>query len=214
MLHRLLDFIAPRKSLTGTYGEWVTDVEWRQMRAYAQKIDRTELRKRGIEELNELVAAYSYDASPLLRTALQRFKYRGAHELVEHLGTLMTDGARLLEVSDDSVLCPVPLHWTRRFQRGFNQSLLLAEHASDILSIPVHDCLRRVRPTGHQAHRKRAERMTAMHDAFCVHRNTTLSSHIILVDDVATTGATLDACASALKFAGVEKVDALVVALG
>lgn len=214
MLHRLLDIIAPRKSLTGTYGEWITQVEWRQMRVHAQIVDRAELRRRGIQEVDSLTAACTYDSSPLLKVALQRFKYRGTHEIVEHLGALLTDAARLIDFSDDCVLCPVPLHWTRTFQRGFNQSLLLAQYASDVLSIDVHDCLRRVRPTGHQAHRKRMERLSAMHDAFAVHRNATLTSHVVLIDDVATTGATLDACASALKFAGAEKVDALVVALG
>lgn len=214
MLRHLLDIIAPRQSLTGTYGEWITDVEWRQMRVHAQTLDSAELRRRGIQEVDSLTAACAYDASPLLKIALQRFKYRGTHEIVEHLGALLTDAARRMDFSDDCMLCPVPLHWTRRFQRGFNQSLLLAQYASDVLSIDVHDCLRRVRPTGHQAHRKRMERLTAMQDAFVVHRNAMLASHIVLVDDVATTGATLDACARALKNAGVQKVEALVVALG
>ena len=72
--------------------------------------------------------------------------------------------------------------------------------------------LRRVRPTGHQAWRGRRERLQVMNDAFRIKKNMTISPHIYLVDDVFTTGATLEECAKVLKRAGAKCVEAIVIA--
>ena len=79
----------------------------------------------------------------------------------------------------------------------------------------VSELLRRVRPTGHQARRTRAERFVGVRDAFAVRgRSATLPPRVILVDDLSTTGATMDMCAKTLKNSGVERVEGLVVAMG
>ena len=82
------------------------------------------------------------------------------------------------------------------------------------MDIQYSNLLKRVRDTGHQAWRSREERLCSMLNAFTVRRGVTVPSHVILIDDIATTGATLDACAKALKSSGVQTVDAWVVARG
>ncbi|HVW66783.1 MAG TPA: phosphoribosyltransferase family protein [Candidatus Peribacteraceae bacterium] len=213
MWQRLLDFLFPRLSLTGREGMHVTPEEERHLRSWPVVIEAAELRSRGVKSLDRIVAASTYESSPLLRLAIHRFKYRRVPALQRELGALLAAASALLTVTGDSVLCPVPLHWTRKFQRGFNQSALLAAIVAEECGWHLAHLLTRVRPTGHQARRSRAARLVAMKHAFaCVMDN--VPSHVVLVDDIATTGATLDACAKALKERGVKRVDALVVAVG
>jgi len=109
------------------------------------------------------------------------------------------------------VLCPVPLHWIRRFQRGFNQSELLARVVARERGLTVLPLLKRTRWTGSQMKRSRRDRLTAMGGAFkCMVDHP--PSFVVLIDDLSTTGTTLDACAAILKEAGVARVEAWVVA--
>jgi predicted amidophosphoribosyltransferase len=110
------------------------------------------------------------------------------------------------------VLVPVPLHPRRAAQRGFNQSLLLAHAASELLGLDVSDCLVRTRDTAPQVRLSIGERLDNLHGAF------TGMGHAppwaILVDDVCTTGATLSAAARALRACGSRRVDAAVLCRG
>ncbi len=209
----LLDLLFPKVSLSGREGEWVTSEEMAEIRSYPIRIEQNVLRERRLRSLDRIVAASTYDASPMLRTAVQRFKYGKVSALQNPLGLLLVEASKLLTEYTDTVLCPVPLHWTRRFSRGFNQSQLLAMVVSTARGWPMQNFLVRTRPTGHQAHRPRKERLTAMHGMFRVTASP-VPAHIVLVDDIATTGATLDACAKALKDAGAQHVEALVIAQG
>lgn len=218
MLDVLLDLFFPRRSLSGTEGDWITDDEHKKLIVTPLLLGKDELRKRGLNHIDAVVAAGSYDQSPLLKKAILTFKYKRIPALADDLARLMNqsiDGL-LLPFSNGQppVLCPVPLHWTRHFDRGFNQSLLLASRIGKFRSWPVEDLLDRVRPTGHQARRPRAERLTALIDAFRIYKGKTPPPWVILVDDLCTTGATLDECAKALKKAGVKHVSALVAANG
>lgn len=105
---------------------------------------------------------------------------------------------------------PVPLHHTRRRRRGFNQADDLAEG----LGLPVCRALRRVRATETQAGLAAARRHRNVRDAFSPARHATrlAGAVVVLVDDVSTTGATLDACARVLKEAGAAEVRALTAA--
>jgi competence protein ComFC len=213
MLQLLLDLVFPRMSLSGEEGEWVTAEERRAMARFPMVLHAGELREHGMPSLERLAAAAAYHRSPLLQRAVHLFKYRQIRGLEETLGSVLADAALSLRVQD-GVFCPVPLHWTRRFARGFNQSELLARRAGALLRCETLHLLRRVRPTGHQARRGRLERMSAMHGAFRLSFGAALPRSVILVDDVCTTGATLEACAKALRQAGVEHVEAVVLALG
>ena len=176
-------------------------------------LGRHALDRTGAHALDSLHAARRYDDSDTVRTLIRRYKYGRERRLVSSLAGLLQEVWCTSGFPRDAVLVPVPLHWTRHFSRGFNQSDLLARALSSIVGHTVMPLLRRTRPTGHQAWRSGAERRAAMRTVFrCTSRN--VPTHVVLVDDVATTCATLDACARELKHAGVHRVDAIVVALG
>ena len=117
-------------------------------------------------------------------------------------------GSELLEGA--SVCVPVPLHPARMQARGFNQAAELAKH----LGPPVAHALRRVRRTVSQTDLPAARRHANVRDAFALRRRSVSvnGAAVVLVDDVSTTGATLDACARVLLRAGVREVRALTAA--
>jgi len=154
-------------------------------------------------------AAGEYDGS--LREIIHAFKYDGRRSLASPLAALMRDrGADLLHVAD--LIVPVPLHPWRRLRRGFNQADDLARR----LDRPVCRALWRTRATAPQAGLRPAQRRRNVRAAFrvspFVDRSHLEDARVVLVDDVRTTGATLDACAAVLKTAGVRAVSALTVA--
>ena len=148
-----------------------------------------------------------------LRSAILTTKYGEEPARAAHLGELL---ARVLHnVDRGAVLCPVPLHEDRERQRGYNQSLLLAERAAQLLRIPNRPLLKRTRATARQVGLDAAERWANVAGAFAVDKHlltTTPARHVVLVDDVFTTGATLGACALALREAGIERIDVATVA--
>lgn len=172
-----------------------------------------QLRASGVKHLDRVLAFTDYDASPLLQKAIYRMKYRRSREIAAVLGRLLASVASDF-VTADAVLSAVPLHWARLFSRGFNQSQLIAREVSQQRGVTVASLLRRTRATGTQTKRKRAERFTAMKSAFALRSGKPLPEHVILIDDLFTTGATMDACAQVLKQAGVTHVEGLVLALG
>lgn len=209
MFDLFLDFLFPKRSLRGEEGTWVTADEERLLRSQPVRIEMPELRTRGITQLDLVIAAGSYESSPLLRRAVRLFKYRRVRSMVDVLGSLMAHAAGEMRDRNDIVLCPVPLHRLRQFERGFNQSMLLAEKISTLRGWNVSELLRRKRATGSQAKRKKAERIVAMHGQFrCVVDD--VPACVVLIDDVVTTGSTLDACAKELKEHGARCVVALV----
>lgn len=124
-----------------------------------------------------------------------------------------TRGDTMKDDTEKCVLCPVPLHWSREFYRGFNQAEQLAMSLSGATNIPVHALLRRSQPTGFQARRYGKERRQFMHAMFrCV--ATPVPSRVILIDDILTTGATMDECAKVLKEEGATWVGGVVLAKG
>ena len=143
-----------------------------------------------------------------LRSILQAFKYDRRRSLAAPLGRLMQlRGAAVL--ADADCVVPVPLHWRRRWRRGFNQALDLARR----LDLPVRCVLRRGRNTRTQTDLPADARLRNVRDAFVVTRRAAISGlRIVLVDDVSTTGATLEACARALVAAGATEVRTLTAA--
>lgn len=208
----LLDLLFPKTSLGGESGVWMTPAEWRELDAWPERMPGSLLHCRF---LDSVAAADRYGRSLTLRTALRRLKYRRVRAYIGPLSLLLERAFALLPRTGATVLCPVPLHWTRAFLRGFNQSQLLAEALSAKTGASQLPLLMRVRATGFQSHRAPAKRRQAMQAAFVAEtRDVSVPRHVVLIDDICTTGATLDACARALKQGGVQRVDAAVVALG
>ena len=149
----------------------------------------------------------AYDGA--LRAIIHALKFDGRRSLARPLGRLMRErGAEILDGA--ACLVPVPLHPSRRRHRGFNQAADLARH----VGMPVRPALRRVRATPAQTGLPAARRHRNLRDAFAATRAaaTLTGAVVVLIDDVSTTGATLEACARALKEAGVAEVRALTAA--
>ncbi|HMF94666.1 MAG TPA: ComF family protein [Vicinamibacterales bacterium] len=152
-------------------------------------------------------AVGAYDGA--LRAVIHALKYDGRRSLARPIAAMMRSrGAEIVDGAAYAV--PVPLHISRRRHRGFNQANDLARH----LGLPVVHALWRRRATAAQAGLPAARRHRNVHDAFAPARaaRSLVGSIVVLVDDVSTTGATLDACARVLKTAGVKEVRALTAA--
>ena len=111
------------------------------------------------------------------------------------------------------IIIPVPLHWTRRLKRKYNQAGLLGRGLSHQVKIPFHPTiLKRSHRTESQGHKKRSQRIKNIKNAFTVKDpNAVIGKHILLIDDVMTTGATLNECAKVLRKAGAKTVNALTI---
>ena len=127
----------------------------------------------------------------------------------DRLGSLIST---LANTSNWDAVVPVPLHWTRKWSRGFNQSLILAKAVSKTLGIPVLSALRRTKRTKDQTKLSREARLANVRGAFravCKVKG----RKVLLLDDVTTTGATLEECRRVLTQAGAAEISAAVVAL-
>ncbi len=145
----------------------------------------------------------------VLRDAVLRLKHHSGEVFAEILGDLWAerDGARFRALAPDAVV-PVPLHWWRRFRRGYNQSASLARGIAKYLQIPCFPSwLRRSRNTPVQTARSAAGRRENVRGAFRARAAARLKGRtVLLVDDVMTTGATAHEAARALRAAGAARV--------
>jgi ComF family protein len=163
----------------------------------------------GPPPLDAVHAACLY-AAPVDRL-LPRFKFHEDLAAGRLLAQVMTEA--FTELPRPDALVPVPLHRARLRRRGYDQALELAKPLARALHVPLRDdLLRRVRATAAQSERDAAARRRNVRGAFAVVPGVTLPRHVVLVDDVMTTGATLHAAARALRRAGVERIDAWVCA--
>lgn len=142
-----------------------------------------------------------FTADGLLQHLLHGLKYQHKSEIGSYLGRLL--GLRLRAAgwaAGIDMIIPVPLHPRKEASRGYNQSLVIAEGMASALHIPVNsNTLLRARETESQVKKSRTERVSNMEGAFMLTGAHTLAhKHILLCDDVLTTGATLEACALAL----------------
>jgi ComF family protein len=158
-------------------------------------------------------AAVRYDE--VAKTLVHALKYQDRTDLAPTMGRWMARaGHELLGEAD--LLVPVPLHWRRAWSRRYNQSGALAQVIARQTGVTVsRDALRRVRPTLQQIGLSRSERATNVQGAFKVSQDKAADvqgRHVVLIDDVLTSGATVDACARALLRAKAAQVDVLVFA--
>lgn len=147
-----------------------------------------------------------------LRQALHALKFRGRRALAGPLGDLVREQCLSVLHPGGEALVPVPLARARLRERGFNQAELIADRLGAALDVPVRGrWLMRVRDTAPQTDLAAAERMTNVEGAF-VASSSVAGRHVVLVDDVFTTGATCRACARALRAAGALRIDVVTVA--
>lgn len=157
-------------------------------------------------------AVYSYgDYDGALRKLIHLFKYGGVRPLAAHFGKLLALALPRQERFD--LVVPMPLHWRRRWQRGYNQSALLAREIARRSNAPVRGVVRRRRYTPPQAGLTNAKRRDNVAGAFAMKRGARLDGmSVLLVDDVLTTGASAATCARVLKRAGARRVTVLTLA--
>ena len=158
-------------------------------------------------------AAVRYD--DVARTLVHALKYQDRTDLAPAMGRWMARAGREL-LSQADALMPVPLHWRRLWARRFNRAAALAGTISDIAGVPVlHGGIRRVRATPQQVGLSKSERADNVQGAFRVppeQKALIAGNRLVLIDDVLTSGATVDTCARALLRAGAAHVDVLVFA--
>lgn len=150
-----------------------------------------------------------------VREALHSLKFQGKTAMARPLGDLMAEaGGAMVPVEEVDCLVPVPLHPSREAERGFNQSWLLARRVGRRWGVPVESrALRRRRSTRPQTDLDVEERRSNVRGVFSVSRPEAFSRrHVLLIDDVFTTGATVSECARVLLAAGAATVGVLTVA--
>lgn len=167
------------------------------------------------DELHFTLARALGPYAGLMADLITRFKYQGATYLGHPLGMLLaTYKDADFSLANIDMLLPVPLHPRRLRERGFNQSLLLARVISRVHKIPLDfKTLERFRYTQPQTQLSGSERETNIRGAFRVRPNHLLTGkNILLIDDVFTSGATVEECALVLKKAGARHVYVLTLA--
>lgn len=155
--------------------------------------------------------------TPLIQEVVHRYKYNHCYYFEPFLcQLLLAQAAPRLSAQAWDAIVPIPLHWSKRRRRGFNQAGTFARALSQATGIPVRtDWVRRELDTPSQTRLTRAQRSENVLRAFAFKGRTKLSGErIVLVDDILTTGATASACAKTLRQGGASLVDVWTVARG
>ncbi|MCR4431684.1 MAG: ComF family protein [Tepidanaerobacteraceae bacterium] len=151
----------------------------------------------------------------VLKELIHLFKYGGRRELARLLGGRMVGTLAVLSWPDFDYIVPVPLHAGRERERGFNQAYLLASVVSRSSGVPIYRGLIRVKPTEHQTFLDKTLRKKNLEGAFKVENKSRIEGKtLLLIDDVYTTGSTVDECARTIKNAGADSVFVLTCARG
>jgi ComF family protein len=168
--------------------------------------------------LHQIIAPWQYGGA--LAEAIVRLKFGRHGEVARAIAPLIAPVLVAAAVATRATLIvPIPLHWTRRLRRGFDQSQLILRHATalHVPPCPIASALQRVRATPYQSRiggMARARNMAATMAVVPRWRSELIGARIILFDDVVTTGATMAAAARALLRAGAERVTGVAIARG
>lgn len=221
MVDAFLDLIFPPRCVgCGQLGEWVCTDCWATVAPVGERICSvcgTPAKKAEscshcslIPDCRWVRSAFLFEGA--LRRAIHALKYQRRSALAASLVSLMLDHLHLPDY-DFEVLIPVPLHPARLAERGFNQAEVLARALSARWDVPMWvGGLERVRPTRSQVELNVAERQANVRQAFLARQKVVAGHRLLLVDDVCTSGATLEACALALRQADAADVVAVTLA--
>lgn len=166
--------------------------------------------------LDRLVAVTPYHHTWIIGRVIETWKYAFASSL----STVPTDMIdRFFRLTPDivgapDIVVPVPLHGRRFAERGFNQAEILGRAVAEKCTLPFRHLLVRRRYTSQQARLNREERIANVEGAFACTSDSLLGKQVVLVDDVYTTGSTMQECARVLKGAGATSIVGFVVARG
>ncbi|MBO9341989.1 MAG: ComF family protein [Roseiflexus sp.] len=208
MLFRWIDYVLslllPDRCVgCGQLGALLCDACRRRLAVYDGDLPRV------ADQLTGVQVAYVFDGP--LRQAVHQLKYRSQQRMARPLGALLADHLRAHPLPCDALI-PVPLHSHRLTERGFNQAELLAREVASATGLPlIVGPLVRIRATRQQALLDTPSRIENVANAF-VWRGPPPPACVALVDDVLTTGATVNACALALRAGGARDVYALALA--
>ena len=159
----------------------------------------------GRVNITAAAALFHFSKTGRIQHVLHMFKYKGQKEIGQRLGNFY--GKQLLQhplfMSVD-VIVPVPLHPKKEFQRGYNQSAVFGRGLAEAMEKPLEPhALKRIQATQTQTKKSRIDRWKNVDEVFEVAKPEALKNrHVLLVDDVITTGATMEACASAMSSLG------------
>ncbi|MBU1146246.1 ComF family protein [Patescibacteria group bacterium] len=169
------------------------------------------------ENLDKIITFYSYD-DKIIKNLIHGLKYRFVEDSARHIGKLVERelGKILEQIGCPDIFSPVPLHKKRYLERGFNQGEEIAKFLVTKIGWPLRtDILVRVRETVSQVSLKEEARKKNIEGAFWLLGNSDIKNKkIVLLDDVVTTGATMEECARVLKQAGAKEVLGLAFARG
>ena len=166
-------------------------------------------------QIEKATALFYYEPHAETANILYELKYKNHPEIGEVMGRMMARELQKNGLFDDiDAIVPVPLARKREHERGYNQSLMLAKGVSEVTGLSIYNkVVRRTKFVGSQTHRGRWERNENVADVFeLIDGESIRGKHLLLIDDVVTTGATIIACAKELCKAGHVKVS--VLALG
>lgn len=204
MLHTLISLLFPKAQPIITIGTVEKFIQHTTLHPVVSSTSA--LQERGIHYLDSVYAACSYHKHPIVEQAICQGKFNNQPKLFNALAALLVAAP----IKKRSVIMAVPLHWTRHFSRGFNQSTIIAKHIARTHNGTYVRNLKRIKPTGHQARRNRLQRLQAVQNAFTC--SPIIATTVYIIDDICTTAATMDACAKALKAAGIQQVHGVTLA--
>lgn len=151
---------------------------------------------------------YSLAYNRFIREQIKRYKYNEKTYLYKLFGNLLIDTINKHNISDDvDMIMYVPMHRRKEAKRGYNQSELLARHISKVLNISVNHNLIKIKYTEEQHKSNKIQRLSNLDKAFKINNNQEIiGKKILLIDDIITTGTTLEQCAKAILENGAIKV--------
>ncbi|MFN8206753.1 MAG: ComF family protein [Bacteroidales bacterium] len=160
-------------------------------------------------------AGFYFHKKGRFQKIVHEFKYRGGKELGQELGRIIGYDLAGSCFTESSLIVPVPLHISKLRKRGYNQSECIARGLSEVMDRPLDlESLQRAVPSSTQTRKSRFERWKNVEEIFCLRNPECFSNqHVLLVDDVVTTGATLEACAGTVLQSANSRVSIVTLAV-